>query len=73
MSALAFAGLCLLSFIGVLLWIALVAQREEDSIGVPDAHGDYPVVPDELVEKARAEARLRDAGAFGATAPRSLS
>lgn len=35
------------------------AIRDCDECEVPDRHGDYPAIPEELTDEARAEARRR--------------
>jgi hypothetical protein len=39
----------------VILWITAAIEKADNwSSSLPDAHGDYPAVPDDLIEEARA-------------------
>jgi hypothetical protein len=53
--------LCALGvFAVVLAALAYYVRHACDDLAVPDAHGDWPATPPDLIEKAVAEARLRD-------------
>lgn len=52
-----------------LVCLAFYVRHACDDLAVPDAHGDYPAIPPEVIEKARVEARLRDLAQMNASLP----
>jgi hypothetical protein len=47
--------------------IGYLAHRGAVEAGAIDVQGDWPAIPDELIEKARDEARMRDLNFHNAT------
>lgn len=67
MTPLLFLAFSLGAAIVALVWLGYYVRHACDDLGVPDTHGDYPAVPDALIEKARVDARLRDLAFHEAT------
>lgn len=50
--------------------IGVIAHRGAVAAGAIEVHGDWPAIPDELIEKAREEARRRELNFHNATLPK---
>ena len=73
MSAALFLAFSLGAAAVALVWLTYYVRHACDDLSVPDRHGDYPAVPDALIEKARVDARLRDLAMLNASLPEARS
>lgn len=73
MSAVLFLAFSLGAAAVSLVWLFYYIRHACDDLSVPDTHGDVPAIPDELIEKARVDARLRDLAMLNAILPEARS